>query len=135
MPFTAFMRTDQCLEALEEALIMHQGDMKAACRFLGCGIRDVTHWQQADPEAAKRIREAQQLGWATLESVAWDRAVNGVEQPIYHNGFLVGHKREYSDSLLGKMLAARVPGYGDKAPLGSNLTVNVAVMPRASTYE
>jgi len=135
IPCMAFERIPQVLEALEEALCRAHGDMTTACRTLGIPIQAVHLWKLADPEVSTRLREAQMLGWATLESAAYRRAVEGISQPVFYKDEIVGYKTEYSDTLLARMLQARVPGYGDAADRSTSLTVNVAIMPRASSYE
>lgn len=134
---TAFARTPEVLEALEEALVKAHGDLPTACRRIRVPIRQVHMWAAADPEAYNRIREAQMLGWQSLESVAYKRAVKGVTEDVYYQGLVVGQRKVYSDGLLSQLLKARVPGYQspDAAPAQSRLQVNVNVMPRATTYE
>jgi hypothetical protein len=91
---------------------------------------------QSDPEVYARLRAAQLIGYASLESAAYERAVLGVQEDVYYQGDVVGQKTVYSDGLLSQMLKARVPGYSqDEATSHRGLTVNVAIMPRASTYE
>lgn len=53
--------------------------------------------------------EAQEAGTQTLEQEARRRAVEGVKRPVYQHGALVGHVREYSDTLLIFLLKARRP--------------------------
>jgi len=127
-------RTEESLEALEEAICRNHGDWPTACRELGVPVRHVHMWGLAEPEAAARIRQAQMIGWAGLESAAYQRAVIGVDKDVYYQGEVVGTQREYSDSLLAKMLVARVPGYGEQQHLHTHM-VNVNVMPRATSYE
>lgn len=135
MPVLAFAKTELALLALEEALIHTHGNLKSACKRIECSILDVQAWMRADPEAAQRVRAAQQNGWAQLENAAYERAVTGIEEPVYQKGLLAGYKTVYSDTLLARMLAARVPGYGDVHTHLHSHQMNVAIMPRASTYE
>jgi len=129
-----FPRTEETLDALEEAICRNHGDLNAAARDLQVPARYIHMWGLSDPEAAKRIRQAQMIGWAGLESAAYQRAVLGVEEDVYYQGEVVGTKTNYSDSLLAKMLVARVPGYGEVQHTHQHM-VNVNVMPRAASYE
>jgi len=129
-----FERTPEMLEALEEAICQAHGDLNTACRALRTSPRYVHMWILAEPEVATRVRQAQMIGWAGLESAAYQRAVLGVEEDVYYQGDVVGQVTKYSDSLLSKMLVARVPGYGEQQHLHTHM-VNVNVMPRASSYE
>jgi hypothetical protein len=62
---------------------------------------------------AKEFRKAWQaaldLGMQKIEDVAMDRALNGVEVPVYSYGKLVGTRRIYNDRLLMFMLRNRAP--------------------------
>mgnify|MGYP003117572494 CR=1 FL=1 len=64
------------------------------------------------PEAAS-FRAAWQaaldLGMQRIEDVAMDRALNGVEVPVYSYGKLVGSRRVHNDRLLMFMLRNRAP--------------------------
>ena len=54
-------------------------------------------------------RAALDLGVQRIEDVAMDRALNGVEQPVYSYGKLVGSRTAYNDRLLMFMLRNRAP--------------------------
>jgi len=127
-------RCPETVEALVEALCKSHGDLTSACRECGVSLRAVVAWLANDTEAAAAVKEAQMIGWASLEHAAYQRAVHGVEKPVWFKGEQVGTETHYSDGLLAKMLDARVPGYGEN-PVSGGMTINVAVMPRAETYE
>ncbi|MDE8651241.1 hypothetical protein [Novosphingobium album (ex Liu et al. 2023)] len=64
------------------------------------------------PEAGefrKAWEAALALGVQRLEDIAMDRALNGVDVPIYHFGAVVGTRRVYNDRLLMFMLRNRAP--------------------------
>ena len=64
------------------------------------------------PEGAsfrKAWETALGLGVQRLEDVAMDRALNGVEQPVYSYGQLVGTRRVVNDALLMFLLRNRAP--------------------------
>lgn len=52
---------------------------------------------------------ALQLGVARVEDVVMDRALNGVEEPLYSYGKLVGTRTRYNDRLLMFILRNRAP--------------------------
>src|SRR5690554_6945305 len=81
------------------------GNVRAACRRVGLS-----------PEAAYRLRRRDDLfsrGWVLAlalaqthaEQVLADRAIEGVEEPIYYRGELVGTRRRYDTRLLLAHLA------------------------------
>lgn len=64
------------------------------------------------PEAGefrKAWEAALALGVQRIEDVAMDRALNGVEVPVYHFGEIVGHRIVYNDYLLMFILRNRAP--------------------------
>lgn len=73
------------------------------------GIDRVTVWRrrQEDPDFAKAVDEAIDMAADKLEAEARRRAVDGVEEPVYQGGQLVGTKTVYSDSLLALLLKGR----------------------------
>lgn len=66
-------------------------------------------WYREDPRFRASWDSAIEAGTDLLEDAAMSRAVEGVRQPIYQRGKLVGTKREYSDGLAMFLLKARRP--------------------------
>lgn len=126
---------EESLVRLEQALMAHRGNLTRACRDCGFPIQEVAKWIARDPDTAERIRAAQTTGWEALEDIAYTRAVEGVQEPVYQRGELAGYITKYSDPLLIKMMQARIPAYAHKESSTPGTVVNVAVMPRASSYE
>lgn len=131
------MRTDDNLREICDQLRQSCGDFHASCRRAGLSTDFVVRWMKDDKEAASQIEEAQRIGWMGLESEAIRRAVTGVEKGVYYKGEKVDTEIQYSDTLLAKLLEARVSAYNKKE--GSTNTFNgptqINIMPRAETYE
>ena len=60
-------------------------------------------------EFRKAWEAALDLGVQKIEDVAMDRALNGVEVPVYAYGKIIGTRRVYNDRLLMFMLRNRAP--------------------------
>ncbi|MCB9852655.1 MAG: hypothetical protein H6819_06140 [Phycisphaerales bacterium] len=74
------------------------------------------NWRRADAEFAEKLESARAEAADTLELEARRRAVDGVERPVFHKGEIVGHTREYSDSLLAMLLRGSNPAkYGNRS--------------------
>lgn len=132
------MRTDDNLDAVCEALQKHCGDMFKAAQAAGISPLRLDQWLRDDEEARARVEEAQRVGWMGLESEARRRAVEGVSEPVFYKGDVVGYKQQYSDGLLGKLLEARVPAYkkGDDAARMNFLgNTQINIMPRANNFD
>lgn len=81
------------------------------------GIDRVTHyrWLASDPDYAQAFAQASEDAVERMEREAVRRAVEGVEEPVYQGGKLVGHINRYSDTLLIFLLkAARPDRYREK---------------------
>jgi hypothetical protein len=62
-----------------------------------------------DPEFAAAVAEAEELATAALEVVAFERALEGVEEPVVSQGVVVTTVRKYDNNLLMQLLRARDP--------------------------
>lgn len=81
------------------------------------GICFTTHyrWMKTDPRYRAAFERTELHLRDLLIEETIRRAVHGTVAPVYQGGKLVGHKREFSDSLLLKLLAARGgPEFRDK---------------------
>ncbi|MGQ7829281.1 hypothetical protein [Altererythrobacter sp. Z27] len=87
------------------------GSVKAACRRVG-RTEHGAYMLRRHPEA-ESFRAAWEaalaLGIRRIEDVAMDRALNGVEVPVYSYGELVGTRTVYNDRLLMFLLRNRAP--------------------------
>lgn len=94
--------TDAFLAALAECGILSQAAEAA-------GVDRVTVWRrrQDDAEFARACDEAIDMAADKLEGEARRRALEGVEEPVYQGGQLIGTKTVYSDSLLALLLKGR----------------------------
>ncbi len=85
-------------------------------------VKSAAHAVNMTPEGAYLLRRHAQadefrtaweaalaLGVQRLEDVAMERALYGVEVPVYHFGAVVGTRRVYNDRLLMFMLRNRAP--------------------------
>lgn len=87
------------------------GSVAAACKAVD--MSTVGAYYLRRQPGATSFREAWQaalqLGVARVEDVAMDRALNGVEEPLYSYGKLIGSRTRYNDRLLMFILRNRAP--------------------------
>ncbi|WP_191984693.1 hypothetical protein [Pelagerythrobacter rhizovicinus] len=102
--------TDERQRAFIEALA-DTGSVEAACRAVNMSQPGAYELRrQPGAESFRQAWEAAlQLGVQRIEDVAMERALNGVEVPVYSYGKLVGTRRTYNDRLLMFMLRNRAP--------------------------
>jgi hypothetical protein len=80
-----------------------------ACEVIGVTRQAVWKLQKADPEFARQVEVSRSVGASVIEDEAMRRGLHGVERPVFQAGKLVGHVREYSDTLLLALLRAHLP--------------------------
>lgn len=66
-----------------------------------------------DVDLAEELREARGYGNTQIRNELFRRAIEGVDEPVFHQGEIVGHVRRYSDRLLAKMADAYLPEFRD----------------------
>jgi hypothetical protein len=85
------------------------GTVAAACLTSGVGRRTVYDWVERDEQFASDFEEARQTAADVLEAECRRRAVEGVAEPVYHHGEVVGYRQRYSDICLLALLSAYRP--------------------------
>lgn len=80
-----------------------------AAKTAGVSRRTVYDHRAAHPEFAAAWDEAKVVGADALEDEAVRRAKEGTLKPVFQGGELVGHVREYSDTLLIFLLKGAKP--------------------------
>lgn len=65
--------------------------------------------RQSDRDFARQWEDAYESGTDIFEDEVKRRAVEGTEKPVFYQGEIVGHIKEYSDTLLIVALKARRP--------------------------
>jgi hypothetical protein len=80
-----------------------------AAEKAGYTVEGVRNWRLREEDFRKRYEEAYECGTNAFEDEVRRRGYAGVNRPVFHKGEVVGHIREYSDSLLMFLLKARKP--------------------------
>jgi len=131
------MRTDDKLKEICEHLRSTYGDFHKSCRKAGLSTAFVSTWIKDDPVAATEIEEARNLGFMGLESVAITRATKGTAKGIYYKGDKVDTEYVPSDTLLSKLMDARIPAYKKETQANQTFSgpTQINIMPRAENFE
>lgn len=107
------LRQRAFLRALSET-----GRYEDACRAVRVSSTAARAMRRLYPTFAAACDRAIAQAAGTLEQVAYERAVEGWDEPIVHAGKIVGHRRRYSEPLLRLLLqreAARDAGPAARA--------------------
>ena len=92
------------------------GNVSEAAKMAGHPRQNCYLWRDKDPDFKAKWDEAMDQAVDALEREARRRAQEGVEEPVYHLGKVVGHIRKYSDTLLIFLLKGHRPQkYRDNA--------------------
>lgn len=100
-------------EKFLDALSEHP-NVAMAARASGYHVNTWRALRKRDVAFAKRWDVALTCGADALDEAARKRAVDGVEEPVYYQGEVVGSVTKYSDALLSQMLRAHHPAYRDR---------------------
>lgn len=85
------------------------GTKRGAHRAAGVSRQAVDYWLRNDPTFAKYWDLARQESAELMVEEARRRAIDGVAEPVYHEGQVVGTKQKYSDTLLIFLLKGAMP--------------------------
>lgn len=85
-------------------VLTETGKYQDAAKAVGLSEVAARNMRRRFPAFAEACDRAIARSAGTLEQAAFERAVEGVEEPVWHAGKLVGTRRRYSDALLGRML-------------------------------
>ncbi len=91
--------TPHKMQAFLEALAQ-LGCVRDACRAVGLSKTSAYRLYDQDPGFAAAWDRALTTIRPSLEETAYQRAVIGWEEPVFHGGKLVGVRRRFSDGLL-----------------------------------
>jgi len=81
-------------------------NVQASIRSIGMSESAVYRLRQRSPEFRAEWMAALREGYARLELMVLERAMNGTQKPIVHAGQIVGQVTEYSDRLALTLLTA-----------------------------
>lgn len=91
------------------AKLAETGQVSKGAEILRVSRKTVYDWKDAYPEFSEAWDAALKIGLTRLEDEGIRRAADGVPEPVYYKGEVVGHVQKYSDSLLAFLLAAHKP--------------------------
>jgi len=92
-------RSDEADDIFFEVLSLGYAVSDASERARYCRTL-VYRWRRQDRDFANRWREALLMSLDTAREEAMRRVFDGVEEPVFQKGAVVGTRRKYSDRLL-----------------------------------
>lgn len=90
---------------------------------------------ERDENFAEEVELARQKFADTIERAVFDRAVDGVDEPVYYQGKEVGKVRKYSDSLAALVLKRHRPEYRERQTVDLNASGGVLLIPSSKEVD
>ena len=90
-------------------MLGHLPNITAVCRLMGIDASNIHRARKKDEEFDTQVKVAVEEGYDMIEEEARRRAVDGVLEPVFHQGEQVGEIRKYSDALLKMLLKGYKP--------------------------
>lgn len=109
--------TQQRRRAFARALA-DTGSYGQAAAQVGISMTSVQRLRRRSPEFQAACDQALVEGGTTVEEAAYVRAVEGWEEPVIHNGQVVGYRRRFSDVLAKTLLERRDGGTPERPKRG-----------------
>lgn len=112
-------------------ILAQTGKVTDAAKAVGyADTKSMEAYRRKDDDFAEAWDLALSAAKHGLEAEAWRRAHDGVLEPVYYKGKIVGYKTNYSDSLIMFLLRKLDPAYRDSAGKGdTNFNFGIAVLP------
>ncbi len=124
------------------------GCISDAARVAGVSRKTINDWRAKDPDFDRLCTVAIDKAAGHIETLAWERAVTGIEEPVVHHGKLVGTRLKRSDAIFRMLLmASNKEKYGrmgaaDRAAIEHELRAKVeeeevraSLLPRVASDE
>ena len=110
------------------SILAECGNVTRAAEESECGRIMLYKIKSQDEEFSAAWEEAADIGAKRLEDEARRRAVEGWQDPVWHQGQQVGTVRKYSDTLLICLLKAHHPEkYADRSKTDTTVNGNLSV--------
>jgi hypothetical protein len=102
-----------------EFLIILNDTFNVSEAVQGVGVSSATVYsaRKSDPDFAAAWDDVIEFGTDELIAEGRRRAYEGVDEPVFHQGRVVGHKKRFSDQLLMFLVKANRPEYRDNKAL------------------
>lgn len=80
------------------------GNIATAADYAGLSVCEIRQFLKQDESFASAVQNAHQEAFDRARQLAWDRALKGVDEPVFYQGEEIGVKRRPSDLLLKYLL-------------------------------
>src|SRR5260221_6580371 len=121
--------------ALFLAELAQAGNVTAAAKIAGFSRKAAYDYRTKDAAFAEEWDDALQQAADIMEQEARRRAADGWDEPVFHQGFVCGIVRKYSDTLLIFLLkGARPEKFRDNVKVTGNMSHSLVPSGNAKTF-
>lgn len=85
------------------------GCMADAAKIAGVSTTTVKKWRDKDEEFARSFAAARSRAGSDIGTLAWERGVTGIEEPVWYYGKKVGTRLKRSDAVFRMLMIASDP--------------------------
>lgn len=118
--------TCQKKKKLLELVKRNGGNVSAAAAKVGVSPATVHYHQRVDPVFKDKLELSKLEAMNDVEEAITHRGLDGVDDPVFYQGEIVGSRKVYSDSLLMERARALNPErYGRKSQVDINANVSI----------
>ena len=97
------------------AVLAATGSIPFAAKQVGVTTYKIQRRRDRFPEFGEHVQQAlDYFNHGVLERTAFVRAIDGVLEPVFNKGVIVGYVRRYSDALMNKLLEGNLDKYKSK---------------------
>ena len=123
-------RATKAVKAAYLEAIAELGTREAAAQAVG--LPASVFRELVDEDASFQTLEQQALAVfrGKIEAEIYRRAIEGWDQPVFHQGECIGHIRKFSDPMLELLAKRHIPEYQGKADVDIGIGGGVLVIPQ-----
>jgi hypothetical protein len=104
-------------------VFINTASVKVAAKAAGITRNAHYQWLDYDEDYVKAYAKAKTKSMGVLLDEAIRRGVDGVVEPVYHKGRVVGRVRKYSDTCLMGVLKAKDPDFRDSLNVSGEIGI------------
>lgn len=114
-------------------LVARTGQVCASAYAVGLNKATIYRHRDAEPEFDAAVSEAQERYRDWVDAEIRRRGIEGIEEPVFYQGRVVGWVRKFSDQLALAHAKAHDPRYREKLQVDATVNGGVMVVPASAS--
>jgi len=109
--------------------VARSGQLVSSAAQTGVSSQTIRNHREADPAFDERVKDAVERYRDSVDAEIKRRGIDGIEEPVFYQGVVVGWLRRYSDALALAHAKAHDPRYRERTQLDIKHSGGVMVVP------